>query len=85
MSTRLVVFRVPTTVNICFSKATQPTMADQSKIIKGLSIGKGLDAFRASFRLVCEMANVPRTPDALEQLGRQGTRRQRGWLCFLVF
>jgi hypothetical protein len=49
-------------------------MTDQprSKIIEGNPISKGLDAFRASFRLICEGANVFPTQDALEQLGQEG-------------
>ncbi|KAK3369427.1 hypothetical protein B0T24DRAFT_658840 [Lasiosphaeria ovina] len=48
-------------------------MADQprSEIIKDNPIGKGLDAFRASFSSICEGASVSCTPDALEQLGQE--------------
>ncbi|KAH7016034.1 uncharacterized protein B0I36DRAFT_41579 [Microdochium trichocladiopsis] len=48
-------------------------MADQarSQIIKGNPIGKGLDAFRASFGLICEGASVPCTPDSLGRIGQE--------------
>ncbi|KAH7016041.1 uncharacterized protein B0I36DRAFT_425519 [Microdochium trichocladiopsis] len=48
-------------------------MADQarSQIIKENPIGKGLDAFRASFSLICEGASVPCTPDSLGRLDRE--------------
>ncbi|KAK3312493.1 hypothetical protein B0H66DRAFT_608756 [Apodospora peruviana] len=48
-------------------------MADQprSEIIKDNPIGKGLDAFRASFNSICEGASVSCTLDALEQLGQE--------------
>lgn len=53
-------------------------MTDQprSKIIKNNPIGKGLDAFRASFNLICEGASIPCTPDALVQLGQEGKSEQ---------
>lgn len=45
-------------------------MTDQEgKIIEDNPIGTGLDAFRASFRSVCQDANVRPTRDALNQLG----------------
>jgi hypothetical protein len=44
----------------------------QSKIIKDNPIGKGLDAFRASFNLICEDRRISRTLDALEQLAPKG-------------
>ncbi|KAH7016319.1 uncharacterized protein B0I36DRAFT_254039 [Microdochium trichocladiopsis] len=49
-------------------------MADlaRSQIIKENPIGKGLDAFRASFSLICEGASVPCTPDSLGRLDREG-------------
>lgn len=49
-------------------------MADQSrsKIIEDNPIGKGLDAFRASFDAVCEDREIPCTPDALGQLDQEG-------------
>ncbi|KAK0628117.1 hypothetical protein B0T17DRAFT_491041 [Bombardia bombarda] len=45
-------------------------MIDQPrlKIIKDNPIGKGLDAFRVSFNLICEGASIPCTLDALVQL-----------------
>ncbi|KAH7016047.1 uncharacterized protein B0I36DRAFT_368666 [Microdochium trichocladiopsis] len=48
-------------------------MADlaRSQIIKENPIGKGLDAFRASFSLICEGASVPCTPDSLGRLDRE--------------
>ncbi|KAH7007912.1 uncharacterized protein B0I36DRAFT_370622 [Microdochium trichocladiopsis] len=48
-------------------------MADQarSQIIKENPIGKGLDAFRASFGPICEDASVPCTPDSLDRLGQE--------------
>ncbi|KAH7025306.1 uncharacterized protein B0I36DRAFT_417596 [Microdochium trichocladiopsis] len=48
-------------------------MADQarSQIIKENPIGKGLDAFRASFSLICEGASVPCTPDSLGSLDHE--------------
>ena len=51
-------------------------MTDQprSKIIKENPIGKGLDAFRASFHLICEGANVFPTYGALERLGQEGRK-----------
>ena len=49
-------------------------MADpaRSQIIKDNPIGNGLDAFRASFGLICEGASVPCTPDSLGRLGHEG-------------
>ncbi|KAK0712345.1 hypothetical protein B0T26DRAFT_741530 [Lasiosphaeria miniovina] len=47
------------------------TNQPQSKIIKENPIGKGLDAFRASFHSVCESASLPHCPDALQQLSRE--------------
>ncbi|KAB5511550.1 hypothetical protein GE09DRAFT_916767, partial [Coniochaeta sp. 2T2.1] len=44
----------------------------RSKIIDEHPIGKGLDAFRASFNSMCKGANISCTPDALERLGRDG-------------
>jgi hypothetical protein len=51
-----------------------PVMTDQlrSKIIDENPIGKGLDAFRASFNSICKGARISCTPDALEQLGQEG-------------
>jgi len=48
-------------------------MTDQprSKIIKDNPIRKGLDAFRASFNLICKDRRISRTSDALEQLAHQ--------------
>ncbi|KAK4131339.1 hypothetical protein BT67DRAFT_458094 [Trichocladium antarcticum] len=48
-------------------------MADhaQSQTIKDNPIGNGLDAFRASFSLVCEDASIPCTPDSLDGLGQE--------------
>ncbi|KAM5350178.1 hypothetical protein ACJ41O_006683 [Fusarium nematophilum] len=46
-------------------------MADQAQIIKDNHIGKGLDAFRASFHSICEGASLSCTPDALEQLEQE--------------
>ncbi|GKU12502.1 unnamed protein product, partial [Fusarium langsethiae] len=43
----------------------------QSKIIEDNPIGDGLNAFRASFKLICEGASVPCTLDALEQLSQE--------------
>lgn len=39
------------------------------EIIEDNPIGTGLDAFRASFRSICEDANVRPTREALNQLG----------------
>ena len=49
-------------------------MTDQprSKIIKDNPIGKGFDAFHASFNLICKDRRISRTSDALEQLAPQG-------------
>jgi hypothetical protein len=49
-------------------------MADQarSEIIKDNPIGKGLDAFRASFTSVCENKSIPSTLDSLGKLGHDG-------------
>ncbi|KAH6703019.1 hypothetical protein BKA61DRAFT_189254 [Leptodontidium sp. MPI-SDFR-AT-0119] len=46
-------------------------MADQarSEIIKDNPIGKGLDAFRASYTAVCENQSIPSTLDSLGKLG----------------
>ncbi|KUI73409.1 Rhodopsin kinase [Cytospora mali] len=46
---------------------------DQSRsdIIQANPIGKHLDGFRASFKLVCEEKTISCTPDALDQLGRE--------------
>ena len=43
-------------------------------IIKAIPIGKGLDAFRASFESVCNVASIPSNLDALERLSRKGTK-----------
>lgn len=53
-------------------------MADRSrsKIIEGHPIGKGLDAFHASFNSVCEDKRIPCTPDALGQLAQEGMTSQ---------
>jgi hypothetical protein len=45
-----------------------PSSQPRSMIIEGNPIGKGLDAFRDSFKSICGDAN----PDALEQLGQEG-------------
>ncbi|KAB5513466.1 hypothetical protein GE09DRAFT_1013846 [Coniochaeta sp. 2T2.1] len=49
-------------------------MADQPRlgIIKDNPIGKGLDAFRASFNTVCADKGIPYTLDALGQLDLEG-------------
>ncbi|KAH8755415.1 hypothetical protein F5883DRAFT_571360 [Diaporthe sp. PMI_573] len=46
-------------------------MVDQtrSEIIKSNPIGRGLDAFRDSFRSICEDKSISCTPDALSELG----------------
>jgi hypothetical protein len=51
-------------------------MTDQlhSKIIEENPIGKGLDAFRASFDTICEGVGISRTPDVLERLGQEGKK-----------
>ncbi|KAH6988793.1 serine/threonine-protein kinase Sgk2 [Ilyonectria sp. MPI-CAGE-AT-0026] len=48
-------------------------MADQSwsKIIEKHPIGKGLDAFRASFNSICEDGSILCSPDALGQLDQE--------------
>ncbi|KAM4064122.1 serine/threonine-protein kinase [Hirsutella rhossiliensis] len=48
-------------------------MTDQnrSKIIKDFPIGNGLDVFRASFRSICDGSSILRSPDALDELGRE--------------
>ncbi len=53
-------------------------MTDQprSGIIEENPIGKGLDAFHASFHSICEGANVSPTQDALERLGSDGKATQ---------
>ncbi|RYP02126.1 hypothetical protein DL764_005961 [Monosporascus ibericus] len=43
----------------------------RSEILKENPIGKGLDIFRASFSSVCDDHNIPCSPDALDQLGRE--------------
>ncbi|KAL3584588.1 hypothetical protein FPOAC2_14368 [Fusarium poae] len=43
----------------------------QSRIIEDNPIGDGLNAFRASFKSICEGASVPCTLDALEQLSQE--------------
>ncbi|KAK3371889.1 hypothetical protein B0H63DRAFT_550189 [Podospora didyma] len=50
-----------------------PVMTDQlhSKIVEENAIGRGLDAFRASFDATCEGASISRTPDALERLNQE--------------
>ncbi|OAA64472.1 Protein kinase-like domain protein [Niveomyces insectorum RCEF 264] len=49
----------------------------QSTIIKENPIGNGLDAFRASFALICEGADVSCVPDALELLGHDGKTERK--------
>jgi hypothetical protein len=51
-----------------------PAMTAQSwsKLIEGNPIGKGLDAFRASFELVCKEQGISCSPDALDELGEEG-------------
>ncbi|KAL8303375.1 hypothetical protein RB601_003674 [Gaeumannomyces tritici] len=51
-------------------------MADRSRaeIIRDNPVGKGLDAFHTSFNSICEDKKVPRTPDALGQLGQDELR-----------
>ncbi|KAH8746941.1 serine/threonine-protein kinase Sgk2 [Diaporthe sp. PMI_573] len=46
-------------------------MTDQprSKVIKDNPIGKGLDAFRASFNSTCQVQSIPSSPDSLGRLG----------------
>ncbi|KAL2169558.1 hypothetical protein VTG60DRAFT_5951 [Thermothelomyces hinnuleus] len=44
-------------------------------IIKENPIGKGLDAFRTSFKSICEAACLPCTSDVLEQLGQEDLRQ----------
>lgn len=41
-------------------------------IIERNPIGKGLDAFRASFNRICDGAYLPCNSDALNQLGQEG-------------
>ncbi|RYC78653.1 hypothetical protein BFJ63_vAg18473 [Fusarium oxysporum f. sp. narcissi] len=43
----------------------------QSRIIEDNPIGDGLNAFRASFKSICEGASLPCTLDALEQLSQE--------------
>jgi hypothetical protein len=43
-------------------------MADQAKIIDENPIGSGLDAFRASFRSLCQNRSLDGQPDALGHL-----------------
>jgi hypothetical protein len=52
----------------------QPTMAAQSwsKLIEGNPIGKGLDAFRASFESACKHWGISNSPNALDQLDQEG-------------
>ena len=42
------------------------------KIIRENTIGKGLDAFRASFNSVCKGTDITCSPGALELLSREG-------------
>ena len=67
---------IPTPKRVSFSARhldrVTAAMADRSKIIEENPIGKGLDAFRASFNSICEGSNVLRSPDALAQLDRNG-------------
>ncbi|KAI8710295.1 Non-specific serine/threonine protein kinase [Fusarium sp. LHS14.1] len=44
----------------------------QSKVIENNPIGNGLDAFRASFNLICEGADISCCPDALDELDQEG-------------
>ncbi|OAA54288.1 Protein kinase-like domain protein [Niveomyces insectorum RCEF 264] len=55
-------------------------MADQtrSEIIKSHPIQRGLDAFRASFSLICEDKSISRTPDTLSILCNEGTGVEAG-------
>ncbi|KAM4061041.1 kinase [Hirsutella rhossiliensis] len=48
-------------------------MTDQnrSKIIEDFPIGNGLDVFRASFGSICDGSSILRSPDALDELGRE--------------
>lgn len=59
--------------NFFSSMSIPPVMTDQLrlKIIDENPIGKGLDAFRASFNSICQGAHIC-TPHALEQLGHDG-------------
>ncbi|KAL2889272.1 hypothetical protein HOO65_030773 [Ceratocystis lukuohia] len=45
-----------------------------SKIIENHPIGKGLDAFRASFNSICEDMSILCSPDALDQLDLRDSR-----------
>ncbi|KAK4034126.1 hypothetical protein C8A01DRAFT_19029 [Parachaetomium inaequale] len=51
-------------------------MADQlqSNIIEDNPIGNGLDAFRASFHMVCTDRTISRVPDAAAWLMASGTK-----------
>jgi hypothetical protein len=55
-------------------KRNPPAMTDQlrSKTIEENPIGKGLNAFRASFNTVCADRAIPRTLDALSKLDQEG-------------
>jgi len=60
-------------------------MTDQfSKIIEENPIGKGLDAFRASFHSACEGAGLLYYQDALQQLNREGKKTQLYSSCLLT-
>jgi len=59
---------IPPTSNIISAMADQA----RSEIFKDNPIGKGLDAFRSSFKLVCENQTIPSTPDSLRKLGHDG-------------
>lgn len=58
-------------------------MADQSQseIIESNPIGKGLDAFRASFNSICGDGSIPSTLDALGQLVEEGKKLMFIWDC----
>lgn len=54
----------------------------QSEILANNPIGKGLDAFRTSFKSICDDRTLSCTPDALDQLAQEG---KTVWRLFEYF
>jgi hypothetical protein len=50
------------------------TEEERSRLIEQHPIGRGLDAFRASFTAICEGLEAESRPDALAQFGQEGKR-----------
>lgn len=64
--------RISTNITIADGRLVTMTDQAQSEILGNIPIGKGPDAFRASFNSICEDRSIFCTPDALGQLGQEG-------------